>query len=216
LTSAKSLRLWLIAGPGGDRGSAAARELPADLPADARTGPTVTHSPHDVIEQHLGTVFRYALRLAGRFDLAEDVTQETMLRAWRGRHGLRDPRTVRVWLLRIATNVWTDHLRQGQHRPQSLAAEPQCPRPTPAAVADDQENVRRALAAMDELPPRQRQVLYLVTCEQLSHAEVAQVLEIGISAVKANLSVARTEMRRRLKDVYDQVCRQAERNIHEP
>jgi RNA polymerase sigma factor (sigma-70 family) len=59
---------------------------------------------------------------------------------------------------------------------------------------------------MDQLPPRQRQVLYLVTCEELSHSEVAEVLEIEVAAVKSNLSLARKEMRRRLKEVYESVC----------
>ena len=59
---------------------------------------------------------------------------------------------------------------------------------------------------MDTLPPRQRQVLHLVTCEGLSLAEVSEILEIEPSAVKANLSLARKEMRRRLSDVYDEVC----------
>jgi RNA polymerase sigma factor (sigma-70 family) len=66
--------------------------------------------------------------------------------------------------------------------------------------------VVRALAAMDELAPRQRQVLYLVTCEQLAHDEVAEVLGIERSAVKANLSLARKTMRARLKDLYHDIC----------
>ena len=59
---------------------------------------------------------------------------------------------------------------------------------------------------MDELPPRQRQVLYLATCEQMTNSEVANVLELSEAAVKANLSLARKEMRRRLKDIYAEVC----------
>jgi DNA-directed RNA polymerase specialized sigma24 family protein len=49
-------------------------------------------------------------------------------------------------------------------------------------------------------------VLYLVTCEQLTQDEVAQVLGIGKSAVKAALSLARREMRQRLKELYLEVC----------
>jgi RNA polymerase sigma factor (sigma-70 family) len=69
------------------------------------------------------------------------------------------------------------------------------------------ENVKLALTAMDQLPARQRQVLYLTTCEGLSLAETAEVLAIAVPAVKANLSLARKEMRRRLNDIYVQVCR---------
>jgi RNA polymerase sigma-70 factor (ECF subfamily) len=174
--------------------------------ADARIEPTVSQSPFDALEAHVGTVWRYAMRLARRADLAEDLTQEALLRAWRGRHQLRDPQLVRVWLLRIATNVWTDHLRQSRFRPHALAAEPACPRPPAAVRSEREEQVDRALAAMDELPPRQRQVIYLATCEGLSHAEVAEVLGIDTAAVKASLSLARREMRRRLKDIYDEIC----------
>jgi RNA polymerase sigma-70 factor (ECF subfamily) len=161
------------------------------------------------LEQHVETVYRYALRLAGRTDIAEDLTQETLLRGWRGRSKLREPRATRLWLLKIATNLWTDHLRQNNFRPQTLESDPPCPRRLPTEACDESESVRLALAAMNELPPRQRQVLHLITCEQLTHASVAQVLEISVSAVKSNLSLARKEMRSRLKGVYEAVCGQS-------
>jgi RNA polymerase sigma-70 factor, ECF subfamily len=135
-----------------------------------------------------------------------------MLRGWRGRQQLKDPRLARVWLLRIATNVWNDELRRAKLRTQSLAEEPPCPRRLATAATGDRENVRLALAAMDDLPPRQRQVLYLATCEGLDNGDVAAVLEISDAAVKANLSLARKEMRRRLKDIYHEVCGQHARN----
>jgi RNA polymerase sigma-70 factor (ECF subfamily) len=172
----------------------------------------VTPQPFDTpnacgnIEAHAGSVYRYALRLTGRTDLAEDLTQETLLRGWRNRRQLRDERLARVWLLRIATNVWNDQQRRAKFRMQAIVDEPPCPRTRPADASDERENVRQALAAIDELPPRQRQVLYLTTCEQLAHGDVAAILEISEAAVKANLSLARKEMRRRLKDLYDEVC----------
>jgi RNA polymerase sigma-70 factor (ECF subfamily) len=198
LTSGESIRLWLVAGSGDGRQPAA---VPAQAAA-ARIKPTVTLS----LEQHVETVYRYALRLAGRRDLAEDLTQETLLHAWRSREKLRDPQVARVWLLRIATNLWTDQLRRTRFQPGALSGEPPCPYRVPERAILESEQVRLALAAMDELPPRQRQVLYLITCQQQSQTEVAEVLGIEKSTVKANLSLARKEMRRRLKDVYESVC----------
>jgi RNA polymerase sigma-70 factor (ECF subfamily) len=199
LTNADHLRLNLIAG----LTTSPDRLVPTD--AAARIEPTVTQ-PFDAIEEHVGSVYRYALRLTRRPDLAEDLTQETLLRGWRSRQKLRDDRALRVWLFRIATNLWTDQLRRGRFRPETLDTEPACPRILPEAASDERENVRLALAAMDELPPRQRQVLYLVTCENMAHAEVATILEINEAAVKANLSLARKEMRQKLKDIYEAVC----------
>lgn len=188
MTSADTLRLWLIA------------KSPAT--AAARTEPTVTLT----LEEHIEAVYRYARRLTGRPELAEDVTQETLLRGWRKRHKLHDPRAARLWLLRIATNVWNDHLRKSRVKVHSLECEPPSPGRLPSEVIDERESVRLALAAMDKLPPRQRQVLYLASCEQLSHDEVAHVLGISGAAVKSNLSLARKEMRLRLKDVYESIC----------
>jgi RNA polymerase sigma-70 factor (ECF subfamily) len=217
LTSAQLARLWLIAGPDTDRPAetpsvappVANEQLPTQSRARARIEPTLTPHPSDALEAHVGLVYRYAKRLAGRKELAEDLTQETMLRAWRNRHQLREPGAARLWLLRIAGNIWTDHLRQTKFRPRELETEPTCTRPSAASRSVHEEHVAKALAAMDELPPRQRQVLHLITCEGLTHAEVAEVLGIGPAAVKSNLSLARQEMRRVMKDVYDEVCGRA-------
>jgi RNA polymerase sigma-70 factor (ECF subfamily) len=173
--------------------------------AAARIEPTVTE-PFERLEEHVGSVFRYALRLTGRTELAEDLTQETFLRGWLSRRKLRDSRAARVWLLRIATNLWTDHVRRGRFQPATIGEEPPCPRPLPALVSDEREKVRLALAAMDALPPRQRQVLFLIACENMTNAEVATVLETSEAAVKASLSLARQEIRRKLKDLYEEVC----------
>ena len=203
MTNADQLRLNLITGLTNSPPRAADRLVPAD--AAARTLPTVTQ-PFDTLEEHLGSVYRYALRLTGRPDLAEDLAQETWLRAWRSRKNLREHRAVRVWLFRIATNVWTDQLRRGRFRTEPLEADPPCLRPSADTASDDRENVRLALAAMDQLPERQRQVLYLITCENMARDEVATILDMSETAVNSNLSLARKEMRQRLKEVYESVC----------
>lgn len=64
-----------------------------------------------------------------------------------------------------------------------------------AAVRDD---AQRALEALNQLPPRQREVLYLNACEELKSAEIADVLGISVETVKSNLSLARKTMRARL------------------
>ena len=58
------------------------------------------------LEEWMPRIFRFALRLTSDLHKAEDLAQETMLRAWRQRKSLRDFQSSRVWLFRIATNLW--------------------------------------------------------------------------------------------------------------
>lgn len=160
----------------------------------------------DLVAAHADALYRYALRLTRDPAQAEDLMQETLLRGWRRRSWLREPAAARVWLLAIATNVQRDWVRAA--RPVApLAAEAASPN---AGVGverrlEQRECVALALAALDELPTRQRQVMHLATVEGLSHEETASVLEISVEAVKSSLSVARQTMREKLKDIYEEV-----------
>ena len=143
-------------------------------------------------------VFRFALRLTADRHAAEDLTQETLVRAWTQRDRLRDERALRVWLFRIAANLWRDQLRRGRSpiaRAGELAGTETSRQVAPERPVEDQDELRQALAAFDALPPRQREVLYLNACEELSSEEIAEVLAMSRGAVKANLSLARKRIR---------------------
>jgi len=158
----------------------------------------------DLVAAHADAVYRYALRLARDPQQAQDLAQETLLRGWQSRHKLREPAAARVWLLRIATNLQRDRLRTARIDLPLVGEEPDR-RTGGGRRLEEQENVQRALAALDELPPRQRQVMHLVTIEQLSHDDAAAVLGITATALKASLSAARRQMREKLKDIYDEI-----------
>jgi RNA polymerase sigma-70 factor (ECF subfamily) len=159
----------------------------------------------NLLEEWAPRVYRFALRLSNDAHTAEDLTQETFLRAWRQRERLRDPRAARVWLFRIAVNLWRDQLRRGRS-PVARAGPLEESEPghvlPPERLVADQEEVNRALEAMAILPPRQREVLYLSACEGLASAEIAEVLGISAEAAKANLSLARKKMRQQLGDLF--------------
>lgn len=157
-----------------------------------------------LLEQHVAEVYRFALRLTRDCHRAEEIAQETFLRACRHHRRLREPKAARVWLLRIALNLWRDQLRQEKRRPQQVSSslDEQCsPTTPPDREATDREDVQLAMEAMDWLPSRQREVLCLHACQQLSLAEIAEVLQLSPEAVKASLSLARKKMRRWLNDL---------------
>lgn len=155
------------------------------------------------LTEYLSHVYRFALRLTGDQTRAEDLTQETYLRAFRSSEQLRDPRTARPWLFRIAANLWNDELRRirgGVKQTTSLDGEVAGTTPAPENEIENRESLVEALALLDELPERQRTVLYLVAVEELSISDVCDILDINASTAKANLSIARKQMRGRLSD----------------
>ncbi|NUR92390.1 MAG: sigma-70 family RNA polymerase sigma factor, partial [Nonomuraea sp.] len=113
----------------------------------------------------------YCYRMLGTVHDAEDLLQETMLRAWRGFPGFRGQASLRTWLYRIATNACLNALERRDRRPQpagleleepSAWVEPFPDRLDPAAVVIERDSMRLAMvAALQYLAPRQRAVLLL-------------------------------------------------------
>lgn len=152
---------------------------------------------------HIVHVYRFCLRLTrAQTHSAEDVLQETLLRALRSRSSLNDAKKMRAWLLQIATNVWRDWCRKQSRSDEvsgQLVTEPAAGDPSdPVKRLILKEEVTQSLAALDALPDRQRSVLYLTACEQLSLAEIADVLSITPQAAKSSLSIARAKLRKTL------------------
>jgi RNA polymerase sigma-70 factor (ECF subfamily) len=158
--------------------------------------------------------------MLGSFDEAEDLVQETLLRAWRGRAAFEGRAAVRTWLYRIATNACLDFLESASHRLKSLegpqAAEPNAvswiqPYPDrlldqvasgdagPDALVIARETIELAyLAAIQYLPPKQRAILILRDALGWSAKETAILLDDSVASVNSALHRARSSMRRRL------------------
>jgi RNA polymerase sigma-70 factor (ECF subfamily) len=158
--------------------------------------------------------------MLGSFDDAEDLVQETLLRAWRGRAGFEGRSSVRTWLYRIATNACLDFLESKSRRRQSLESphgeEPNAvewlqPYPDrlldqiassesgPDAVIIARETIELAyLAAIQYLPPRQRAVLILRDALGWSAKETANLLDDSVASVNSALFRARSLLRTRL------------------
>src|SRR6185295_11100284 len=114
-------------------------------------------------------VYRLALRLTGDPHRAEDLTQETFLRAWQRCQQLKDNRAARVWLFRIAVNLLRDEYRRPESSLMRGALPPdelKSPGPAPDRAAESRDNLAEALRLLDSLPDRQRTVLYLTAVEE--------------------------------------------------
>jgi RNA polymerase sigma-70 factor (ECF subfamily) len=163
--------------PAGEPGLAAAGE--ADAQADGSRDPGGTDAAiRGLYEQNARFVLTYVTSLLGDRHLAEDVLQETMLRAWRNcEHFSAEKGSVRGWLIRVAHNIAMDKLRMRRSRPIEVA-EASGPEPR---VGDHAETVITAVhlrEAMAKLSPGHRDVLVQVYLNGLTAGEAAAVLRI--------------------------------------
>ena len=157
---------------------------------------------------HLDTLYRVALRLTGEAAAAEDLVQETMLRALRGWNGFRAGSNARAWLVTILRNTFINDYRRRRREPVPVDLDAVDPWAIYRAVADSDPEGEffsrivdaRVLEAVDRLPPDFREVLVLSDMEGLGYAEIAAALEIPVGTLKSRLFRARRLLQRELYD----------------
>jgi RNA polymerase sigma-70 factor (ECF subfamily) len=162
---------------------------------------------------HYGTLCRSALRLAGSQAEAEDLVQETLLRAYRAHERLTPESQVRPWLMRILYNtfvsVWRRRKREQRllqpslfehDAPWLLPSPPVADHPdNPLAALDDQ-----VVEALEELPPNYRRCVMLVDVEDKTYKEAADAIGRPVGTVMSRLFRGR----RLLQDKLDGYARE--------
>lgn len=148
----------------------------------------------DLLEQHTASVFRMARSVVRDPALAEDVVQETFIKAWQNAAAYRGDVPIRNWLLRIAHNVAVSTLRaiRDQATDPSLIPDPAATGSPPDTIAVDRLTL---LEALDSLDVTSRAVVVLREVEDLSYDEIAQVLDLSLPTVKTRLFRARARLR---------------------
>ncbi len=151
-----------------------------------------------LVDENLPHALRLALRLTGNLDAAEEVVQETMLRASKGWRSFRGDCEFRTWLFRIVINTFQDWLTK---RPSAvpLSHDVDDTRSVEPIVCAATKELGRIIAQrVSSLPARQREVLLLMAYEGLTPREIATVVGITEANVHATLHVARRRLRRLL------------------
>ncbi len=177
----------------------------------------------ELVESHQSAVRVHCYRMLGSLQDAEDLTQETLLRAWRNLDRYAGRGSVRGWLYRIATNACLDELQHrhrrllpvmlGEPRTTFVPSEPvpaETPwleplpdswvelvdtAPGPEARYEAKESIELAfVAALQRLGPRQRAILILRDVLGWSAREVAELLETSVVAVNSSLQRARASL----------------------
>jgi RNA polymerase sigma-70 factor (ECF subfamily) len=182
------------------------RERPApeadvrDLVRRARDGDEQAFSR--LVETHMRAVYAVAYRMMGDHDAADDVAQETFVRAYRAL-GRYDPTySFYTWLRTIATRVALHELAKRRRRRTEggesfeMAAETlPTTAPDPQSLAEADELGSRVWRALALLPEEYRAVIVLRSQEQLSYAEIARTLDIPVGTVMSRLARGRERLR---------------------
>ncbi len=180
----------------------------------------------ELMEPYRQELRLHCYRILGSLQDAEDQLQETLLAAWRGLEDFEERASLRSWLYRIATNRCLNALRDRKRRPQEVPSMFEPPEPTrmaepvwlepypdvllegladtapgPEVRYDTRESVGLAfVAALQQLPPRQRAALVLREALGFHTAEVAEMLDTSEASIKGALQRARATVDEGLRD----------------
>ncbi len=144
-------------------------------------------------------LYNHLYRTVSHRQTAEDLLQETFMKAFRAAGRLDPEGNVRAWLYTVATNVANDHLRKRYRKPEVyLDEEPAAleteTQDTPYSVLEREYDAAEVRGGLSKLKPAYRTVLLLYYKEELSYEEIASVLGVPLGTVKTNLHRAKTAL----------------------
>jgi RNA polymerase sigma-70 factor (ECF subfamily) len=158
-----------------------------------------------LVLQHREKIIQMVYRMCGDVEIAQDMAQETFIRAWIHLPNYRPRSPFRNWLFRIASNATLDLLR----RERETVDVDSLPLPEPGEGIEATLEARNRGAIVREavlnLPPASRSVLVLREYEELSYREIAETLSIPIGTVMSRLSYAR----KRLSETLEPLLKEA-------
>ncbi|MCC6530998.1 MAG: RNA polymerase sigma factor [Burkholderiales bacterium] len=148
-----------------------------------------------LIDAHIPHLRRYARALTGDVARADDLVQDTLERAWIKFHLWQPALALRPWLFAIMHNVYVNQVRANARRAHSALADDDAAALAARANQSDMLEVNDIIACLARLPQEQREVLLLVSLEDLNYSEVGRILSIPIGTVTSRLARARTKLR---------------------
>jgi RNA polymerase sigma-70 factor (ECF subfamily) len=176
----------------------------AELVERCRNGDS--HAWEIIVRRRHSRIYNLAYRFTGRFDEAEDLTQEVFLKVYRTLHSYRpDSGAFETWILRVARNHFIDHYRR--FKTERLHTDPlDTEYETAGTVAARVENPGRAYERQEaaarlhrllvQLPEDQREAVVLRDIEELSYEEISALLGVPVGTVKSRINRGRIGLAR--------------------
>lgn len=141
---------------------------------------------------YIASLRRYALVLTRNENAAEDLVQETLVKAIAASDRWEPGTDLRVWMFRIMHNTHISERRRHQVRE---LARPLLPKPVVTPDPTTRIELQQVLDALDQLPEAQRQPIALIALQQLSYAEAARILDLPLGTFYSRIGQGRTALR---------------------
>ena len=159
-----------------------------------------------LVIRHQELVFSLAYKLTGNREMANDVAQEAFIRAWKAIEKFRGDSTFSTWIYRITVNTaWTLRKKAKKHNTLNIddTYEPIVidEKKDPELVAINSDLSSVLVNALDKIPIEQRIIVELKNIEGRSHKEIADYLDISVTAAKVRLHRAHQKLRQILEEV---------------
>lgn len=184
-----------------NHGSAPAGRLPWDdaalLAASARREQAAFA---EIVARYHASVYRMVWRMMNGHGETEDVAQEAFIKLWHNPAQVREPKALKGWLMRVASNLAIDRLRKRAHVDIEAVAELADPRQVTGAEMEEQATTRRVDAAIATLPERQKLAITLVYFEGMGNIAAAAAMDITVDAFESLLARARRTLKQVLAD----------------
>jgi len=141
----------------------------------------------------------FARNLCGRADLADDLVQETMLKAWSARERFQEGSSIRAWTFTILRNVYISQMRRKKFNGEfdELVAERRLAEPAKQHAPLELQDLQLAL---QQLPEIQREAIILVGAGGFSYQEAAEICGCAVGTIKSRVSRARATLETVIED----------------
>lgn len=151
----------------------------------------------DLMEEYGTDVWNYAYSLTNKWEVADDITQDVFLKAYRHLHTFRQEASVKTWLLSITRNTVKDYRKSAFFRKVTLVDQIYQKNAThPAAETEvlEELSISEIWKKVLRLPMKYREVLILFAHYQLSMKEIAEILDVSVGTIKSRLYHARIKV----------------------
>ncbi|MCY4403812.1 MAG: sigma-70 family RNA polymerase sigma factor [Candidatus Poribacteria bacterium] len=165
---------------------------------------------NELVNRHHTKIYGLAYRMLGNAEDAEDATQETFLEAYKSIKTFRFQSQFGTWLYKVGLNTCNQYIRKAKSRNRMLDAYTDntaaCgmteEREVPDRLAIKTEQSQVVQAAIDRLPPKQREVITLFYMQHLKYKEIAEILNCSLGTVASRLNKATQNLKVKLEKYY--------------